>query len=263
VIAEGANATGSGDGAVTITYTEPPLPDLTISKSHTGNFTQGQTGAQYTITVSNVGLGSTSGTVSVVDTLPAGLTATALSGTGWSCSLATLTCTRSDALASGSYPNIILTVNVASNAPSSVTNSATVSGGGEQNTANNTANDPTTVNQAPTAPTCNGQTATIWVNAQGVIQGGPNNGRPYRGKLNGTPGNDVMVGTTGKDEFAARAGSDLICGLAGKDEMEAGGGNDTMTGGTQADKFKGGAGTDTATDFNAGEGDTKTGVEVF
>ena len=60
--------------------------------------------------------------------------------------MATLTCTRSDALAAGtSYPGIALTVNVASTAPSSVTNTASVSGGGETNTANNSASDPTTI----------------------------------------------------------------------------------------------------------------------
>jgi hypothetical protein len=41
---------------------------------------------------------------------------------------------------------LTLTVNVAANAPASVTNTATVSGGGEINTANDTANDPTTIN---------------------------------------------------------------------------------------------------------------------
>jgi len=122
------------------------VADLTIDKRHSGNFTQGQTGAQYTIEVRNSGTGTTSGAVTVVDTLPAGLTATAMGGAGWNCTLATLTCTRSDALAANtSYPDIILTVNVASNAPPSVTNSAAVSGGGEQNTGNNTDNDPTTV----------------------------------------------------------------------------------------------------------------------
>jgi hypothetical protein len=35
-----------------------------------------------------------------------------------------------------------------------------------------------------------------------------------------------------------------------------------MTGGTGADFFDGGGGTDTVTDFNAGQGDTKTGVEI-
>ena len=65
------------------------------------------------------------GTVTVVDTLPAGLTATALAGTGWTCTLATLTCTRSDVLAAtGVYPAITLTVTVASNAPASLTNTA-------------------------------------------------------------------------------------------------------------------------------------------
>jgi uncharacterized repeat protein (TIGR01451 family) len=120
-------------------------PDLTIAKSHTGDFIGGQSGS-YTITVSNSGNASASGTVSVVDTLPAGLTATSISGTGWSCTLATLTCTRSDALASGSsYPVITLNVNVAANASSSVTNTATVSGGGDNNTDNNTANDQTNI----------------------------------------------------------------------------------------------------------------------
>jgi hypothetical protein len=82
----------------------------------------------------------------MTDTLPAGLTATAISGTGWACTLGTLNCTRSDALAAGaSYPAITVTVNVASNAPASVTNTAAVSGGGEINTSNNTASDLTTI----------------------------------------------------------------------------------------------------------------------
>ena len=38
-------------------------PDISITKTHTGNFTQGQTGATYTITVTNNGPGSTSGTI--------------------------------------------------------------------------------------------------------------------------------------------------------------------------------------------------------
>jgi hypothetical protein len=66
--------------------------------------------------------------------------------------LGTLTCTRSDALAAGSsYPVITLTVDVAITAPSNVTNSATVSGGGETNVSNNTASDPTTINSAAPA----------------------------------------------------------------------------------------------------------------
>ena len=147
-----------GDQTITVTDTHSAgftgtatinvntTPDLTITKSHTGNFSVGQTGAAYTITVSNAGHGPTSGTVTVVDTLPAGLKATAIAGTGWSCTLASLTCTRADALAAtSSYPAITLTVNVAANALPLVTNSATVSGGGEVNVANDTASDPTTI----------------------------------------------------------------------------------------------------------------------
>src|SRR5205823_13990608 len=83
-------------------------------------------------------------------TLPTGLTATESVGTGWACDTPTVTCTRSPYLAAGSsYPKITLTVNVASDAPASVTNTATVSGGGETNTANNTASNPTTINTPP------------------------------------------------------------------------------------------------------------------
>src|SRR6185369_5921127 len=116
------------------------------NKSHTGNFTQGQVSATYSITATNSGSAATSGTVTVTDTLPTGLTATAITGTGWSCVLGTLTCTRSDALAAGSsYPVITVTVTVANNAASSVTNSVSISGGGQTNTGNNSANDVTTI----------------------------------------------------------------------------------------------------------------------
>jgi len=124
--------------------------DLTIAAAHSGSFTQGQTGAVYTLTVANSGTGPTSGTVTLTDTLPAKLTATAIAGTGWTCALATLTCSRTDALAAATdYPAVLLTVNVAADAPASVTNTATVSGGEETNTANDTALDPTTIGLPP------------------------------------------------------------------------------------------------------------------
>jgi Domain of unknown function DUF11/HYR domain len=129
-----------------VTVTTPP--DLTISKSHTGNFTQGQVGATYTMTVSNIGGSSTSGAVTLTDSVPLGLIPTAAAGAGWICNIspATVNCTRSDTLAAGaSYPPVTLTVNVAPDAPPSVTNTATIAGGGEVNTANNTAMDVTTI----------------------------------------------------------------------------------------------------------------------
>jgi uncharacterized repeat protein (TIGR01451 family) len=142
-------AYNNGNNSASDPTTVNGVPDLTIAKSHVGNFTQGQVGASYSITATNSGTAATSGTVTVTDTLPSGLTATAISGAGWSCALGTLICTRSDALAAGSsYPVITLTVNVSLTAPASVTNTATVSGGGENNASNDTANDLTTINAA-------------------------------------------------------------------------------------------------------------------
>ncbi|MDQ3262852.1 MAG: DUF11 domain-containing protein [Myxococcota bacterium] len=136
----------TGNNSASDPTTVIPVADLTISKSHIGDFRQGQTGAFYSLAVSNPGGGATLGAVSVTDTLPTGLTATAIAGTGWSCDLGTLTCSRSDAVASGAaYPVITLTVDLAGNAPASVTNTAQVSGGGELNGANNSASDLTTV----------------------------------------------------------------------------------------------------------------------
>jgi hypothetical protein len=104
--------------------------------------------------------------VTVTDTLPAGLTATAIGGTGWSCILGTLTCTRSDALGAGaSYLAITVTVNVASNATASLTNQASVSGGGSA-TAN--ASDPTTITHLTTC-NVNGLGSTNVADVQTII----------------------------------------------------------------------------------------------
>jgi uncharacterized repeat protein (TIGR01451 family) len=130
----------------------PPQPDLTITKSHIGNFTQGQGGAVYTITVTNQGAAATAGTITMTDTLPAGLTAIALSGpTGWICSLSPLQCTTATSLSPAATAQFTLTVNVASNAAASLVNTAIISGGGDVNGANNSSADPTTVLTAAVA----------------------------------------------------------------------------------------------------------------
>ncbi len=119
-------------------------PDMTLGKSHVGNFTRGSA-ASYTVPVSNLSLyGPTNGTVTVNDTLPVGVTPTSASGTGWTCSVAsqTVSCVDSTVLAAqGSYPPITINATVLPTAPSTITNIATVSGGGEVNLANDTATD--------------------------------------------------------------------------------------------------------------------------
>lgn len=123
------------------------FPSISIAKSHSGNFTLEQQGATYKLAVSNApGVSPTAGAVTVTEMVPAGLTLSGMSGTGWTCPPKGDTCTRSDALApNSSYPAITVTVNVAANAPASVTNTATVAGGGDSTTTNKTANDVTTV----------------------------------------------------------------------------------------------------------------------
>ena len=120
-------------------------PALTVTSTHAGSFTQGQSGAAYTVTVSNgASAGATNGTVTVTEAVPQGLALVGMNGEGWSCS--GNTCTRADVLdGGGSYPPIAATVNVAANAPTQVTNQVSVSGGGS---ATAQASDVTTINRA-------------------------------------------------------------------------------------------------------------------
>ena len=142
-----SNEGGTG-GTATATVTVV-TPDLTIALSHTGNFLRPQSGATYTITVSNAGTVDTTALITVNDTLPAGLTATTMDGANWNCTVSPLQCTRGDVLFAGtSFEPITVTVNVANNAAASVTNKASVSGGGEINTANDTASDLTQIDPA-------------------------------------------------------------------------------------------------------------------
>ncbi|HEY5028865.1 MAG TPA: hypothetical protein VIK39_10685, partial [Candidatus Angelobacter sp.] len=144
-----ASVTGGGDLSQHTATDPTPVtaPVLSITKSHVGNFTIGQTG-DYTITVSNTGAVATQGTVSVSDFLPFGMTATAINATGWTCpALPTqfVNCSRADVLAAaGSYPPIVATVSIDSSAQSNMTNTANVTGGGDFST--HFANDPTTIN---------------------------------------------------------------------------------------------------------------------
>lgn len=133
-------ATGASD---TLYDFEENTADLTVDKEPAGPFENG-TGS-FTILVTNVGLVATDGSlVTVTDTPAFGVTVTAMSGTGWSCNVGTLTCTRSDVLAAGaSYPPITVDV-VYDTTP--VSNTATVSGGGDDGGPNDS--DTATAEQA-------------------------------------------------------------------------------------------------------------------
>jgi len=136
--------------AEVFSVTNTPVADLRMNKSHVGDFIAGANGT-YTLSVTNLGPSDHTGTLSVVDTLPAGLTFSSATGSGWSCGAAgqTVTCTSTTALpAGGTSSDITLTVAVAAGAAATVTNAATVTGALFDNiAANNSASDPTTVRQ--------------------------------------------------------------------------------------------------------------------
>ena len=149
-----SNTTNNEAEDPTIIATPAPGMDLTITKRHSPNtVVPGQT-FSYFITVSNVGGSPSSSQVTVTETPPPGLTVTALSGSGWTCTIATRTCTRSDSLApASSYPDITVTTSVGTSVtPGTVTNTAAVSGGGDTSPGNNTATDPTVVTSPASGP---------------------------------------------------------------------------------------------------------------
>ena len=131
-------------------------PVLSITKTHTGDFTQGQQNATYTVTVSNgANAGPTDGsTVTVTETVPSGLTLVSMtSNGGWTCPGAggATTCDRSDVLNAGaSFPTITVTVNVGASASSPQVNQVGVSGGGS---VSNNYSDSTVINAKVSGPT--------------------------------------------------------------------------------------------------------------
>jgi uncharacterized repeat protein (TIGR01451 family) len=123
-----------------------PAADLSITKVAATAFAVDNL-ASYTLTVRNNGPQSATGTITVTDVLPAGLTSFTASGTGWTCSNSsgTITCTLPGPLAiNTNAAAITVTGTVGSAAAPNVSNTATVS---------NPTFDPTAANNSSTAAT--------------------------------------------------------------------------------------------------------------
>lgn len=106
----GANTVSSGNN-----FAEIPgdAPDLTIGKNHSPTqFAEGGGTGYFTLTSKNIGKGSTAGIVTVVDTLPVGMTARSATGDGWSCQISAnkqaVTCTTDAVFAPGDLGKPIL-----------------------------------------------------------------------------------------------------------------------------------------------------------
>ena len=128
-----ANNTGS------VTSVVASGVDLAISKGASALIT-GST-ATFTLGVSNVGSGSTTGTISVTDNLATGLMFVSGSGGGFSCSATgqLVSCSRAAALAPGQSASITITVAVSATAGASIVNTATLSTPGDNHLPNNSA----------------------------------------------------------------------------------------------------------------------------
>lgn len=154
--------------AQVISTTNNPVGDLQISMTLSGELIPGQN-ATYSINVINNGPLSEPGPISVVDTLPVGLSYVSASGSGWSCSPVgqVVTCNRSGSLANGtSAPTLTLTIAVSPAATGTITNTATVSGQAFDNISwNNTATDTRNI----TSYAYYAMEQTVWSGANTVI----------------------------------------------------------------------------------------------
>ena len=131
-------------------------PDLFITKHHAGAFAVGVNGT-YGIALFNQGVAATSGTITVTDTLPAGLTFVSGTGVTWTCGAVgqIVTCTTpGPATAASPYPNnITLTVMPGAASAPGVTNAAAVTGGNDCDLTNNATTDVTVIGvSVPTLP---------------------------------------------------------------------------------------------------------------
>ncbi len=63
-------------------------------------------------------------------------------------------------------------------------------------------------------------------------------------EIEGTPGDDILRGTAGRDNIEGKGGDDELRGRAGNDDLDGDRGNDKLYGGTGSDDLDGEAGND-------------------
>lgn len=116
-----------------IVITVNPVPKLSLAKSSNGPWVVQQSGAIYSLSVSNNGTVGTSGALTVRDRLPAGVSANSGTYGGWDCSVSgqDVSCTSSTPISMGATSTIPLPVAVSAGAVPGVTNMASVGGGGD------------------------------------------------------------------------------------------------------------------------------------
>ena len=185
------------DNTATITTTVTPVVDLAIIKSAIPMTVSMGYPLTYTLAISNIGPSAALTTVTVVDTLPGGLTHTVVTAVSWGCDTSALpvfTCTL-DSLLVGAAPMITITAD-APMALGAIDNSADVSSAADDpDMANN--NDTVTVSVIDRpilaleayndSPTLLGDQTTLWAVAT------PADGVSYTWLVSGTVHNGITV----------------------------------------------------------------------
>ncbi len=135
----------SGTNTFAFTNTRNPI-DLSIVKADSADPVLLGTPFNYTLLVTNIGSAATTGTITVTDTIPAGLTINSASGPGFSCGVVgqLVTCTRTTALPAGGVAGLI-TINVTPTTPGTKSNTGTVGTPGDSNQANDSDTETTLI----------------------------------------------------------------------------------------------------------------------
>jgi uncharacterized repeat protein (TIGR01451 family) len=140
-----------------------PKSDVQITAVASAGFASGFN-ATYTLTVVNNGPQTAVGPFTVTNTLPAGLTYSSGSGTGWTCGAAgqVVTCTLAGSLAKSVPTTISIVAFITSSVATSVTNVASVAypGNDDSDLTNNTASTTSAVTVRRVATTPDGATTS-------------------------------------------------------------------------------------------------------
>lgn len=135
LVMNGPIMAGTTKGLVKLTF----RPDLAVGVADNGHFLSGSYG-RFTLRVTNVGLGTSQGTATVVNTLPSAFDLVSASGTGWACSATgkAVQCNRTEPMTAGSQTDIGFVVAVADSALGNCVNNATLENSSDSNQSNNT-----------------------------------------------------------------------------------------------------------------------------
>lgn len=120
----------SNYGTSPIPCNTPTAPDLQVAVTPPATITQ-NTPAVFSVNVSNVGTGPTTGTTTVTTPIPVGMSYLSSAGTGWTCSqVATnVVCTNPNPIAAATSSPFTMTFNPTQTGATSI--ASTVSGGGD------------------------------------------------------------------------------------------------------------------------------------